>query len=187
MTPKQIAILAPVMLAALFGPTLFMKSGLLGGQAPAEVVETEFAQPEPPRKTTLAKQAYEDSEEDGYSVSTERDERGHFHFDTVMNGSDVPVMVDTGASVVAINMSTADSIGVEVDEESRGVTVNTANGRVKAYPVTIDEIAIGEVVVENVKAVVLGDEALSDTLLGMSFLNKLSGFNIRDGELTLRQ
>ncbi|MEM9732961.1 MAG: TIGR02281 family clan AA aspartic protease [Pseudomonadota bacterium] len=187
MTPKQLTILAPIMLAALFGPTLFMKSGLLGSKPTAQQAEATSTQADPRRETTIAKVAYKSDEEDGYSVSTQRDASGHFHFDTVMNGADVPVMVDTGASVVAINKSVAEEIGVEVDEESRGVTVNTANGRVKAYPVTIEEIAIGEVVVENVKAVVLGDEALSDTLLGMSFLNKLSGFDIRDGELTLRQ
>lgn len=188
MTNKQIFIVAQVMVAALFTPTLLMKSGLLNGGAETAQVQASDSAQTSNDDVQVSKASYEeDDDADGYSVTTERDSTGHFNFDTTMNGTDVPVMVDTGASVVAINLSTAEAIGVNVDTESRGVSVNTANGRARAWPATIDEIAIGEVVVENVRAMVMEDEALSDTLLGMSFLNKLSGFDIADGEMTLTQ
>lgn len=118
-------------------------------------------------------------------ASAKRDGNGHFSFQAVMNGADVPVLVDTGATSVAINMSTAESMGIDFDEEADRVTVNTANGQTNAYRVTIEEIIIEDVVVSNVEAVVMDDEALSSTLLGMSFLSKLERFEISGDTLTL--
>lgn len=126
--------------------------------------------------------------EESFGIATaKRDSRGHFSFNALMNGTDVPVLVDTGASGVAINASTAEEIGVWVDEDATGVQVNTANGTTTAYPVTIDEIIIGEVIVTNVSGMVLDDSALSSTLLGMSFLKKLERFEIVGDTLTLSQ
>lgn len=131
----------------------------------------------------------EDYEDDEYrqpgQASVQRDSSGHFSFQAIMNGADVPVLVDTGATSVAINMSTADAMGIEFNEEEDRVTVNTANGKTNAYRVIIDEIIIEDVVVSNVEAVVLEDEALSSTLLGMSFLSKLERFEITGNTLTL--
>ncbi|MEE9314315.1 MAG: TIGR02281 family clan AA aspartic protease [Rhizobiaceae bacterium] len=117
------------------------------------------------------------------SVKAYRDSRGHFSFSTRMNGERVEVLVDTGATMVAINQSTAHRIGARVSRDT--YQVSTANGLVDASSATIKEIRIGNVRVRNVKALVLSDQALSGTLLGMSFLKKLKRFEINGRTLTL--
>ena len=115
------------------------------------------------------------------------DNRGHFVTDARMNGRRVEVLVDTGATSVAINKSTARRIGINLRPTDFKYTVNTANGKTKAASATIDRIEIGRVVVRNVRAAVLEDRALSSTLLGMTFLNELRGFQVSNGELILTQ
>lgn len=116
-----------------------------------------------------------------------RDNRGHFNFKARLNGRNVKVLVDTGASSVAINRSTARRIGIRLKPTDFKYTANTANGQTKFARATIKEIRIDGVMVRNVKAAVLDDRSLSDTLLGMSFLGKLSSFEIKGRTLTLRQ
>ncbi|MCB1089821.1 MAG: TIGR02281 family clan AA aspartic protease, partial [Verrucomicrobiae bacterium] len=66
-------------------------------------------------------------------------------------------------------------------------SVNTANGTTKAAAVMIDSIEVGRIHVRGVQAAVLRDNALSGTLIGMSFLNKLKSFQVSSGRLTLEQ
>ena len=115
-----------------------------------------------------------------------QDNRGHYSFDTRMNGKSVKVLVDTGASAVAINETTARRIGLK--GRGRGnVRVSTANGTLDAKRHTIREIRIGKVRVRNVNALILPDHALKGTLLGMSFLKKLKRFEFNDRTLTIVQ
>ena len=112
---------------------------------------------------------------------------GHFVTDVRMNNRSVKVMVDTGATTVAINESTARKIGIRLQPADFKYKVNTANGVARMAVATIREISIGNIRVKNVRAGVLKDSALSSTLLGMSFLNKLRRFEVRDGTLLLEQ
>ena len=112
---------------------------------------------------------------------------GHFVTDVRMNNRSVKVMVDTGATTVAINESTARKIGIRLQPADFKYKVNTANGVARMAVATIREIRIGNIRVKNVRAGVLKDSALSSTLLGMSFLNKLRRFEVRDGTLLLEQ
>lgn len=114
-----------------------------------------------------------------------RDNRGHYSFNTRMNGTSVKALVDTGASAVAITQKTAKRIGAKL--KNRTVRVSTANGVITASKAVIKEIKIGNVVVRNVDAFVLPDSALSGTLLGMSFLKRLKRFEFNDRTLTLVQ
>lgn len=123
----------------------------------------------------------------GRRVQLESDTRGHFIGDFRINGRTVEAMIDTGASVVAINMSTARRIGVSVAPADFRQEVNTANGVIKAAATTLDRLEIGGIVVRNVDAVVLGDSALSGTLVGMSFLNGLKRYQVENGRLLLEQ
>ncbi|MBL0935227.1 MAG: TIGR02281 family clan AA aspartic protease [Rhizobiaceae bacterium] len=120
-------------------------------------------------------------------VRLEPDGRGHFIGDFRMNGRSVEAMIDTGASVVAINATTARRIGVTVSPADFRQSVNTANGTIKAAPATLSRLEIGGIVVRDVQAVVLDDKALSGTLIGMSFLNGLRRFQVEDGRLLLEQ
>lgn len=115
------------------------------------------------------------------------DSRGHFITNAKMNGRSVEVLVDTGATSVAINTKTARRLGIMLEASDFKYTVNTANGSTKAASAVIDKIQIGNVVVKNVRAAVLDDKALSSTLLGMSFLGQLRSFEVKNQQLLLVQ
>lgn len=123
----------------------------------------------------------------GRKVRLVADGRGHFNAEFKLNGRSVPAMVDTGASLVAINRSTARRIGIRLASTDFTGWAETANGRTRAAGVTIDRIEIGRVEFRNVQAMVLDDEALSDTLIGMSFLSRLRRFEVEGGALVLEQ
>jgi aspartyl protease family protein len=112
---------------------------------------------------------------------------GHFYFNTKMNGASVKVMVDTGATGVAINRSTARRLGIRLSNSDFKYKSQTANGIAYYAAAKIDEIRIGRVVVYDVRAAVLKDSSLSETLLGMTFLRKLKKFEISNDTLTLTQ
>lgn len=123
----------------------------------------------------------------GRSHRIEADKRGHFIASARMNGRKVKVLVDTGATSVAINKSTAKRLGIRLIPSDFKYKVNTANGSVKAATAIIERIEIGRVIVTDVQAAILPDRSLNETLLGMSFLNELRSFEFRNGELLLTQ
>jgi aspartyl protease family protein len=115
------------------------------------------------------------------------DSRGHFNGSFRINGKPVDGVVDTGASLVAINESTARRLGFTGNGLDFRYTVNTANGTTDAAHVVLDRIEIGTVKVKDVDAFVMRDKALSSTLFGMSFLKKLKSYQAEGGSLTLNQ
>jgi aspartyl protease family protein len=123
----------------------------------------------------------------GRKVRLAADATGHFVTDFKINGRRVKAMVDTGATLVAINQSTAKRIGISLTPADFKYKVATANGDARAAGVTITTLQIGRIAVDNVQAVVLEDKALESTLIGMSFLKQLSKFEIEDGALLLVQ
>ncbi len=123
----------------------------------------------------------------GKKVRLAADEGGHFRADFKLNGRSVEALVDTGATTVAINRTTARRIGLRLDKDDFRYEVKTANGITRAASVTIERMQIGRIFVENVQAAVLDDAALDGTLIGMSFLNRLSKFQAERGLLLLVQ
>ena len=121
------------------------------------------------------------------SVKLKAGPGGHFVAEFKMNGKSVTALVDTGASTVAINRSTAKRLGIQVSPSDFVYGVSTANGNTKAARAIIREIQIGRVKVRNVEAMVLDDKALDGTLLGMTFLSRLESFSVTDGDLVLKQ
>lgn len=115
------------------------------------------------------------------------DRRGHFTADFTLNGRSVEAMIDTGATAVAMNRSTARRIGVFPAQMEFTQEVDTANGRVRAALVTINRLQIGQISVDNVQAVVMDDKALSGTLVGMSFLSRLGKYQVENGTLMMMQ
>lgn len=120
-------------------------------------------------------------------VRLKPDGAGHYVAEFRMNGRPVTALVDTGASMVAINKSTARKLGINVSPNDFIHTANTANGVTKMAVATIREVEIGRVRVRDVEAAILDDKALQGTLLGMSFLKRLEGFTVSDGDLILKQ
>ncbi len=110
---------------------------------------------------------------------------GHFTADFHINGRYVRGLIDTGATYVAINRTTARNLGLSIANSDFKHQVRTANGLTGAALVTIDRIEVGSVSVNGVEAFVLDDEALSSTLIGMSFMSKLRSYRVTNNKLEL--
>jgi aspartyl protease family protein len=121
------------------------------------------------------------------SLDVPRDARGHFQTDGRIEGQRVNFMIDTGASLVALNEKTAARFGLRPSRSDYNATVTTANGTIKAARTRLAVIELGGLVVRDVDAMVLPDEALSENLLGLSFLSKLKRFEYANGKMVLEQ
>ena len=96
------------------------------------------------------------------------------------------MLVDTGATTVALTYEDAASAGIRPFPGDFTRRVSTANGSVAVAPVRLREVRIGDLTVRDVDAVVVPSGRLGTSLLGMSFLRHLGGFDIADNRLTLR-
>ena len=121
------------------------------------------------------------------SISLPRDARGHFQTEGRIDGQRIGFMVDTGASVVALNETSAAKFGLRPSRGDYNATVTTANGTIKAARARLALVDIGGLVVRDVDAMVLPDEALSENLLGLSFLSNLKRFEYANGKMVLEQ
>jgi aspartyl protease family protein len=121
------------------------------------------------------------------SLSLAPDSRGHFLTEARINGQRVDFMVDTGASVVAVNESSAARFGVYPSRGDFTANVTTANGAIKGARTHLAMVDVGGLVVRDVDALVLPDEALSENLLGLSFLSRLKRFEYSNGQMVLQQ
>ena len=164
----------------------------IGSFAPSAIVTNMNAPEKAPKETTLHlnKVSMPDADIDSAGpgmVKLKSGTSGHFEAEFRMNGRNVTALVDTGASTVAINKSTARRIGIQISSSDFAHIVQTANGPTKAARTMIREIQIGRVKVRDVEAMVLDDKALDGTLLGMTFLSRLDSFSVKDGNLVLKQ
>ena len=123
----------------------------------------------------------------GRTLNIPHDSRGHFAAEGQIDGQRIDFMVDTGASVVALNESSAARFGLRPSRGDYNATVSTANGTIKAARTRIAMVDVGGLVVRDVDAMVLPDEALSENLLGLSFLSRLKRFEYANGMMVLEQ
>ena len=123
----------------------------------------------------------------GRSVTIPRDARGHFQVGGRIDGRRLDFMVDTGASVIALTEREASRLGIRPSRDDYTAQVRTANGTVKAAPVMLNNVDIDGLVVRNVQALVVPGNALSENLLGLSYLTKLKRFEYANGKLVLEQ
>lgn len=110
---------------------------------------------------------------------------GHYYARAEVNGRPLDVMVDTGASMVALTYEDAERAGLRLRPSDFTARVSTANGIAAVAPVTLDRVSIGRITVRNVRAAVCERGRLEKTLLGMSFLSRLARVDISAGRLTL--
>ena len=111
---------------------------------------------------------------------------GHFFAEAEVEGKKVMFIIDTGASDVVLSASDAVRLGITPAKREFTKVYNTANGTMRGAPVVLDSLAIGPIDVRNVDASV-ADSDLQISLLGMSFLNRLSGYQVSGDGLTLKQ
>jgi len=124
---------------------------------------------------------------DSRSVVIPPSGNGHFRVEGLIDGRRLSFMVDTGASVIALTERDATMLGIHPAERDFVARINTANGTVRAAPVELGMVEIEDLVVHDVAAVVIPGGALSENLLGLSFLSRLRRFEYSDGKLVLEQ
>lgn len=117
-----------------------------------------------------------------YSVATD----GHFWIGAQADGVGFRFMVDTGASHIVFSKADARRLGFDPATLRFDRVVSTANGNTTAALIRLRELAIGPIVVTDVPALVNAGE-MSDPLLGMRLLERMSSVEIKNGRLTLRR
>ncbi|WP_298162405.1 TIGR02281 family clan AA aspartic protease [Brevundimonas sp.] len=110
---------------------------------------------------------------------------GHYWAEADIDGRAIRVLVDTGASVVALTRQDALRLGLRLTPADFTQTIETASGPAKAAAVELDHVAVAGARVDKVRALVV-EEGLPHSLLGMSYLGRLSSFEARPTGLTLR-
>ncbi len=107
------------------------------------------------------------------SISLPRGAGGHFYTDGLVDGRRIEFIVDTGASMIALREGDAARLGIHPAERDYNLRMQTANGIVLAAPVELNRVELGDLLVRNVRAIVLPDQALAQNLLGMTFLTQV--------------
>lgn len=120
------------------------------------------------------------------TASLRKEGDGHYWASARVNGVAVKFLVDTGATLVALNKRDARRIGIDLDNLQRNLDVRTAAGRVKAASAVIETMGIDGVEVKNVSAVVMED-GLEYSLLGMSFLNRLDSWVVTPNAIIIHE
>ena len=109
---------------------------------------------------------------------------GHFRIQALVNGGRVTFMVDTGATDVVLAPDDAQRIGIEPATLVFDQFAQTANGTVSGAAIRLDSLVIGSIEMNRLSATVNGAD-MSESLLGMEFLNRLHGWRVENGVLTL--
>jgi aspartyl protease family protein len=124
---------------------------------------------------------------DTRSVVLAPDSQGHFHVDARVDARPMEFVVDTGASMIALTARDAAMLGIHPAFNDYTMGVQTANGAVRAAPVTLNRVEIGNITVRDVDAIVMPEGALGQNLLGMTFLSRLHRYEYANGRLVLEQ
>jgi aspartyl protease family protein len=113
-------------------------------------------------------------------------QNGHYQADALINGTTIPMMIDTGATTIALSYEDADRLGLNPASLNFTGTVMTANGPARTAYVTLPEIEIGGIRRTNMAAGVAERGKLGGSLLGMNFLSSLKSFSFSGNEMTLQ-
>ena len=122
----------------------------------------------------------------GRTVEIVRGRSGDFPVEARVNGAPVGMVLDTGASSVVLTHEAAKAAGLPLEVLDYDVNVETANGRTRAAAVTLDRLAVGDIVERSVPALIAQPGRLRRSLLGMTFLNRLESWQVRGDRLMLR-
>lgn len=127
------------------------------------------------------------STDDGANaVRLERTPGGHFEVRGTVDGAPVSFLLDTGATATVLTVEDARRAGFDPAELRYDIPVSTANGPARAARVTAGEIAVGSISRGPLPVLVAEQGRLNQSLLGMNFLDTLSGFDVRGERMILR-
>jgi aspartyl protease family protein len=125
--------------------------------------------------------------EDERSAKFRRRPDGTYVVSAEANGVPLKMLVDTGATWVVLTAEDGRRMGFDLDDLRYTVPVQTANGTIYAASVRLRTLTVGKISINNVDALVAKRGPLRENLLGLSFLNRLSGFGFSNGYLTMRK
>ncbi|MES2498938.1 MAG: retropepsin-like aspartic protease [Pseudomonadota bacterium] len=117
-----------------------------------------------------------------HEVVLKRGLDGHYRAEALINGQKVNVLVDTGATGVAISQAVADKLQLK---SIAAVRTSTANGESVGYMVRLDSVTVGGVQARNVSAMIAPGLG-GDVLLGMSYLGRMD-VRLYKGQMTIKQ
>jgi clan AA aspartic protease (TIGR02281 family) len=138
-------------------------------------IEREFAGPVPGNRISQE-----------HVVAVERSTAGDFAVTAQINGAGIAMVVDTGASFVVLTRDDAKAAGIPLEVLTYTVSIDTADGRTFAAPITLDSVTVGTLVERSIQALVAKPGQLKTSLLGMSFLSRLQSWEVRDERLVMR-
>jgi aspartyl protease family protein len=142
----------------------------------------QAARPVPDQRVNVAQQPAASGWAE--EVTLEREMDGHFYADVEVDGRNYRMMVDTGASVVALTEQDALAMGLSWFEEDVAPVAQGAGGPVNGVHATIRHMAVGYHEASNVRAIIL-TEGGGMSLLGQSFLSTLDNVQINDDQMVL--
>ena len=122
----------------------------------------------------------------GRSVEIARGRGGDFHVPTQVNGVSVYMVLDTGATAVVLTQDDAKAAGLPLDMLHYTVDIETANGHARAAEVSLKQVSVGFITERAVPALIAQPGQLKESLLGMSFLNRLESYEMRGDRLLMR-
>lgn len=111
--------------------------------------------------------------------------RGHFYIPVSINGREINMMADTGASAIFLSQADARSIGINMGTLNYNVSYDTANGKLMAAHTTAKSLQVGNIVMEDVPVTVSQNPTNDMSLLGMEFFRRLSKYEVDNGTLIL--
>ena len=145
----------------------------------------------PDGRRTISVSAMEEAEDSGSSeygindpLEIDRSPDGHFYAEVSINGTPVNILVDTGATEVALTRDDARRVGLAISSRMDGVVGRGASGDVRGEYVQLDRIALGNTSAKGMPAVVL--DTGQQSLLGQSFLQEFDSVEIKGDKMLLR-
>ena len=139
-----------------------------------------------PSAAVAVQEETRDEQTDRRVVAISANQGGQFDVDTLVNGTHVSMIADTGATLVTLSHEDARRIGIDVNGLDYAVKLHTANGLTYGAMIDVDEIEVGGILVRQVAAIVSQPNVLHRSLLGMSYLRQVKA-EFADDQLILRE
>lgn len=151
---------------------------------PAQSLPSKPAKPETAFSLSLPPQMASGA---GNFAIIKPDSSGHFIAKASINGIALPLLFDTGASIIALSFEDATKLGIRLLPTDFRAQIQTANGFAIAAEVTLREVRVEGIMIQDVSAMVLPPGKLETSLLGRSFWGRLrTGFSYAAGNLVLK-
>lgn len=170
MLKSVLYLVAVVVAIALFAPHVLQN---IGSNNAAAVVRPDQEKPK--------------SADHGGLMRLDADRSGHYRTSIDVNGRSIDALVDTGATTVALRYEDARAMGLIFPGDRFDVQVRTANGIAKAKRVELRSVRLGTITIRDVEGLVMDQGLLGTNLLGMSFLKRLSRYEVQRGQLVLER